>query len=188
MICLNLPLLLGVSSVPVLYATMLTSLSVLGLHHYLYDDLLISSGTYPTSLSTAANLSLIDSFTKVEYTNTEYTDMVLVYGEVPGNGRTARRVYQERYPHRVTPSNTPFAKVIKRLLERDTFIINRVDCGAPRRRRTPDFEEDVLHRVEETPTTSTRTIALGKGVPHSTVWGFCIRSNYTLTIPRGCTQ
>ena len=124
----------------------------------------------------------------VEYTNTEYTDMVLVYDEVAGSGRAARRIYQERYPHRVTPSNILFAKVIQRLRESGTFTVSRSDCGAPRRRRTPDFEEDVLHRVEETPTTSTRTIALGKGVPHSTVWGFCIRSNYTLTIPRGCTQ
>ena len=39
----------------------------------------------------------------VEYTNTEYTDMVLMYGEAAGNGTPVRRIDQERYPHRVTP-------------------------------------------------------------------------------------
>ena len=61
-------------------------------------------------------------------------------------------------------------KVIQRLQERGTFTVNRADCGAPRRRHTPNFEEDVLHRVEEIPSTNTRTIVCGMGVPHSTVW------------------
>ena len=61
--CINLLLLLGVSSVPLLYATRSTSVLVLGLHHYPNDDHLISHDTYPVSLSlcTAANLSLIDA-------------------------------------------------------------------------------------------------------------------------------
>ena len=95
--------------------------------------------------------------------------MVLVYGEAAGNGRAARRIYQERYPHRVTSSHTLFSKVIQRLRERITFTVNRADGCAPRRRRTPNFKKDGLHRVGETPSTSTRTIARGMGVPHSTV-------------------
>ena len=47
-----------------------------------------------------------------EYINTGYTDMVLVYGKAAGNRKAARRIDQERYPHRVTPSYTLFAKVI----------------------------------------------------------------------------
>ena len=94
----------------------------------------------------------------VEYTNTEYTDVVLVYGEAAGNGRAARRIYQ------VTQSHTLFVKVIQRLRERGTFTVNRADCGAPRRRRTPNFEEDVLHHVEETPSKSTRINARGMGL------------------------
>ena len=85
----------------------------------------------------------------VEYTITEHTDMMLVYGEVAGNGRADRRIYQERYPHCVNPSHTLFAIVIHRLRERGTFTVNRADRGAPRRRRTPYFEEGLLHRVEE---------------------------------------
>ena len=51
----------------------------------------------------------------VEYTNTEYTNMVLVYGEAVDIAKAARQIYQERYPHRVTPSHIRFAKVIQRL-------------------------------------------------------------------------
>lgn len=106
----------------------------------------------------------------VEYTCIEYTDMVLVYGEARGNGRAARRLYEERYPNRATPSHTLFSKVVQRLRETGTFTVNRADCGAPRRRRTPNVEEGILHRVEETPSTSTRTIARAMRVPQSIVW------------------
>ena len=87
--------------------------------------------------------------------------MVLVYIEAAGNGRAVHRIYQERYPHHVTPSHTLITKVIQWLWERRTFTINRADCYAPRSspHRTPNFEEDVLHRVEETLSTSTQTIA-----------------------------
>ena len=110
----------------------------------------------------------------VDYTSrpTEYTVMVLVYGDAAGYGRAARRIYQKRYPHRVAPLHTLFAKVIQRLRERGTFTVNRADCGAPRRRRTPNFEENEHHRVEQTPSTSTRIIARRMGVPHSTVSSF----------------
>ena len=67
---------------------------------------------YRALLSTAANLNLIHSFTMVEYTKTEYTNMVLVYGEAAENGKAASRIYQQCYPHRVNPSHTLFAKVI----------------------------------------------------------------------------
>ena len=52
-------------------------------------------------------------------------------------------------------------QVIQRPRERGTFTVNRAYCGAPRRSRTPNFEE---HRVEES-----RTIAREMGVPHNTV-------------------
>ena len=103
-----------------------------------------------------------------EYTNKEYTDMVLAYGEAIGNRRAG--IYQERYQHCVSPSHTLFATVIQRLRGRGTFTVNRADCGALRRRRTHNFEEDVLHRVEETPSTSTRIIVCGMRVTQRTFW------------------
>ena len=64
----------------------------------------------------------------------------------------------------------PVRKVTQRLRERGTFTVNRADCGASRRRHTSIIEEDVLHRIEETPLTSTRTVERVMGVSHSTVW------------------
>ena len=75
----------------------------------------------------------------VEYTNTEYTDIMFVHGEAACNGRAARRVYQEHYPRRVTISHTLFAKVIQRLRKRGTFTVDRANCGTPRRRPTPNW-------------------------------------------------
>ena len=49
----------------------------------------------------------------VEYTNKEYADMVLVCGEAASNGRVACQIYQERYPHCLTPLQTLFTKVIQ---------------------------------------------------------------------------
>ena len=79
----------------------------------------------------------------VEYTFTEYTDMILPYGEARGNGRAARRLYQDRFPQRPIPSHTLFAVITQRLRERDTFTARRNDCGAPRRLCTPELEEAV---------------------------------------------
>ena len=95
--------------------------------------------------------------------------MVLVYGLAASKGRAVRRIYHERFQHCLTPPRTLFAKIIQLLRESGTFTDNRIDWGAPRRRRKSNFEEDVLHRVEVTPSMSTRTIARGMGVPHSTV-------------------
>ena len=66
----------------------------------------------------------------VEYTNTEYTDRVLVYGEAAFNGRATHWIYQERYP-----SHNLLAEVIQRVRERGTVTVNRADYDAPRRRR-----------------------------------------------------
>ena len=79
----------------------------------------------------------------VEYIFVEYTDMILPYGETRGNGRAARRLYQDCFPQRPTPSHTLFAVITQRLRERGTFTASRNNCGAPRRLRTPELEETV---------------------------------------------
>lgn len=106
----------------------------------------------------------------VEYTNAEYTDMLKIYGEAQSNGRAAQRLYAERYPYRETPSHTIFYRVEQRLRERGTFRANRVNCGVQRNRRTPMFDEEVLHLIEENPRTSTRTIAHAMQTNHANVW------------------
>ncbi|KAJ8887701.1 hypothetical protein PR048_013919 [Dryococelus australis] len=93
----------------------------------------------------------------VEYTFAEYTDMILVYGAAECDGRAAGRLYQERYQQRATPSHTIFATITN-------------DCGAPKRRRTPELEEAVLHHVEQSPSTSMLSVGRSMGVTSSIVW------------------
>ena len=52
----------------------------------------------------------------VEYPFAEYTDMIFLYGEAQGNGRVARRLYQDHFPQRRTPSHTLFAVIPQRLM------------------------------------------------------------------------
>ena len=85
--------------------------------------------------------------------------MLLLYGEALCNGRAAHQLYAEHYPHRHTPSHSLFAIVYQRASETGTFTPSRANCGASRQRRTPEFEKDVLHLVDEDATSSTRQIA-----------------------------
>ena len=87
-----------------------------------------------------------------------------------------------------TPSHTLFAKVIQQFRGRGTFTVSRADCGAPRRCRTPNFEEDVLHRVEETPSTVPEPLHMEWVCLIVLSERFCMRINYTLSIPRGYMQ
>ncbi|KAJ4426598.1 hypothetical protein ANN_26396 [Periplaneta americana] len=96
--------------------------------------------------------------------------MILLYGEARGNGRAARSIYRDRYPQCPTTSHTLFAIIRQRLRERGTFTASRNDCGAPRRRRTPELEEAVLHQLEGNPSTSTRAIARVRDVTPRIVW------------------
>ena len=105
-----------------------------------------------------------------EFTFDEYAEMLLIYGEAHRHGRRARLLYAERFPHRRVPSRTIFARLERRLRERGTFTVNRIDCGAPRRVRTPQFEEDVLRRVERDPSTNTRRMARDLRGSSTTVW------------------
>ena len=72
-----------------------------------------------------------------------YTDMIFLYGEARGNGRAARRLYQDRFSQRPTPSHTLFAVIPQQLRERGTFTASRNNFGVPRRRSTPELEEAV---------------------------------------------
>ena len=79
----------------------------------------------------------------VEYTFAEYTDMILPYDEARGNGRAARRLYQDHCPQHPTPSHTLFTVIPQRLRVRGTFTASRNNCDVPRRRRTSELEEAI---------------------------------------------
>jgi hypothetical protein len=104
------------------------------------------------------------------YTNTDYTDVLLIVGEARRNAEEAWRMYQQRFPNKRHPAHTMFARLQKRLRETGGFSSNKHLCGRPRKSRTPDFEEAVMQHFEEQPDTSTRSVAQTLGVNHMLVW------------------
>ena len=92
----------------------------------------------------------------------------MCYGVAGGNGRSARRKYQVRFPNRNHPHHTMFARLYQRLREGGSL---RPRCigGRPRQTRTPAFEKEVLERVGNDPSTSTHDIANVMGSNHSSV-------------------
>lgn len=105
-----------------------------------------------------------------EYTYEELADMHLTYGEAKGNGRAARRLYEQRFPTRRIPSHPTFASVDRRLRETGSFAIANSNAGRSRTARTPELEERVLTRFAAAPSTSTRAVADEMGVSQKVVW------------------
>lgn len=96
--------------------------------------------------------------------------MHFVYGMAQGNSRAARRIYQERYPHRPVPNRQTFVRIHERLCESGTFNRSADVIGRPATVRTVELEEAVLDEIQRSPDTSTRQIALQLNTTHVTVW------------------
>lgn len=105
-----------------------------------------------------------------DFTNTEMADMHFIYGLANGSSLEARRLYAERYPQRVIPHHTIFARLHQRLRDAGTFKKKTVDCGRHREVRTAALEEAVLNLIEEHPETSTRKISETLNVSQSVIW------------------
>lgn len=54
--------------------------------------------------------------------------------------------------------------------ENGTFYVANHDAGRNRNVRVPVLKEELLHRIEETPSTSTQVISRDLQVSHMTVW------------------
>lgn len=104
-----------------------------------------------------------------DYPPAELTDMHFCYGMANGSTYEAARLYQERFPNRRQPHRQMFQRIHSRLHETGT-LRRPTPPGQIRHRRTPSFEEEVLERAAENPSTSTRAIAHALAVPHSSVW------------------
>ena len=91
------------------------------------------------------------------YTRPELTDMIMYYGATGGNGGRALRMYQNGFQTEITLT-TMFARLYQRLRE-DGSLRPRCIGGRPRQKRTPAFEEEMLERIGNDPSTSTRAIA-----------------------------
>lgn len=103
------------------------------------------------------------------YTNSEKVDMLLVYGFCQGNGRQSVRVYMERFPNRRIPNHQTFANIERHLRETGSFEKKFEGRGRMRTTRTVETEENILERVEEEPSTSTRRLERELHVPKTIV-------------------
>lgn len=103
------------------------------------------------------------------YTFSEQTDMLLVLGFCSGNYRESVRVYHERFPNRRIPCCKTFARIERRLREKGSLEGDKKNSGRTRNVRTVEVEENILHTVEDDPSTSSRLIAVQVGVSKSTV-------------------
>lgn len=102
------------------------------------------------------------------FSNIEYTDMLLVYGECRLNSREACRVYSERFPQRRQPNKKTFVAVCQRLRDTGRVQPHNTNRG-PRRDLREGVEEELLDAVEEAPGVSTRHLSRQFGVSHTTV-------------------
>ena len=100
----------------------------------------------------------------------------MCYGAAGGNGRRSLRMYQERFPNRNHPHHTKFARLYKRHRE-DGSLRPRCIRGRPRQTKTPVFDEQVLERVDNDLSTSTRAIAHAMGSNQSSVLRVFSRKN-----------
>jgi hypothetical protein len=91
------------------------------------------------------------------YTFVELSDMHLVNNEARGNGHEPQRISQDRYPQQQLPHHTTFTSINKWLQEYGSLEINKHTVGHHRTVRTPDLEEAILDKIEEKPSSSTRT-------------------------------
>lgn len=124
----------------------------------------------PSKSKHQIDIITIASFAMPEYSFEEYADMHFVYGECSGNANAAVRRYEERFPQRRVPDRKTILAVAQRLRTTGSVLPKNQDVGRGRDARIVNVEEEILHRVDEDPSTSTRQIAREVGVSHWTVW------------------
>lgn len=109
------------------------------------------------------------------FTNEEYADMLLVYGQANCVARAAQRIYQERYPNRRVPTRHTFANTYRRLRETGNLHNN-----APRGimiRHNVEVDERILALFEEDPTRSIRNVASLLEISNWKVWKVLRQNN-----------
>lgn len=109
------------------------------------------------------------------FTNEEYADMLLVYGQANCVARAAQRLYQERYPNRRVPTRNTFQNTYRRLRETGTVTMN-VPRGVVVRHNV-EIDERILALFEEDPTKSIRNVASSLGISIWKVWKVLRRNN-----------
>jgi Helix-turn-helix domain (DUF4817)/Transposase len=99
------------------------------------------------------------------FSNDEYTDMMLVYGYCNCSARTAVREYVRRFPNRRIPDRRVFERVVRTMRETGRFP----SASNWERFGGDVHDEQILNMVENSPTTSTRRMALRTGISRATI-------------------
>jgi hypothetical protein len=103
------------------------------------------------------------------YSDEEYLDMVLLYGECNQNATAAAEEYAARFPHRRRPNPHVILRLISRA--RHTGSLNltlKGVVGAPRTARVHAVEEAVLEAVKQDPRRNVQVISQMCGSSKST--------------------
>lgn len=103
------------------------------------------------------------------YTNIEYTDMILIYGETRQNSVAARDLYAERFPNRRHPACKTIVDAVYRLRDTGSVIPRFEGRGLQKSRRVLLAEENILNMVDVDPGVSTTTLAREVNVSQTTV-------------------
>jgi len=111
-----------------------------------------------------------------DFTNDEYVDILLIYGECERNARASARLYAERYPERMHPLDKTFTGIVERLRETGSFEA-RERSGAPKSATDEDHETDVLAFVSINPTSSVREISRETDISFPSVWRILSKHN-----------
>lgn len=103
------------------------------------------------------------------YTNEEYCEMVLLYGECNRNKRETERLYASKFPNRRHPSYSTIERAVKRLRETGSCHSRiRLSRATPPNWQIP--AEDVLGYALAHPEKSVRDISKACSYSKSTVW------------------
>lgn len=105
----------------------------------------------------------------MEYTATEYADMIIVYGAAGENARAAARLYAERFPGREHPSYHVILRCVQRLRETGSVMRDQRRIGAPMRLAINE-EAMILRAFEEDPRSSVRRVARRLGFSRRAVY------------------
>ncbi|XP_067216422.1 uncharacterized protein [Linepithema humile] len=104
------------------------------------------------------------------YSNSEYADMVYLYGFCDGNANAARREYSAPFPNRRLPNKFVFSSTFQRLKETGSFnMVPRADgVFAPlqNERRTAI----ILQHFDQNPSTSVRRSGCELGISSTIIW------------------
>jgi len=103
------------------------------------------------------------------FTNAEYADMMYVYGFCDGSAIAAVEEYRRWFPMRRIPDRRAFYKVFNTLRECGTLPGARVSSERARKQNMEE-QENILHMVQCSPTTSTPRLSARIGVSRTHVW------------------